>query len=194
MGRGLDFGRTSKETWVVHTMIPIEKIICGGQSGADIAGAKFALKNHIPFEINICKDFKPVGRKDIPGDLKELGKVKIVTQKTSIEGLVERTKYNVLSADITIILLDRPITSTKGSKLTMDYCIMNNKPLLCVLLLHVGAGVAVQFYNGYLFWEAISTLVKVGEYTGGKFTINIAGPRYLDEGKGVTALEKLFIV
>lgn len=170
-------------------MMPIEKLICGGQSGADIAGAKFALKNHIPFEINVCKDFKPIGRKDVPNDLKEFGKVNIVTHIAGIEGLVKRTLYNVLNADLTIILLDRRITSTKGSKLTMDYCITHKKPLFLYDICIAGMGATISIINGYLFWELVR-----GLYYGDSLTVNIAGPRYLDEGKGVTALEKLFIV
>jgi len=168
-------------------MIPIEKVIGGGQSGGDIAGAKFGVKNSIPVDINICKDFIPIGRKGFPdGIVSRISNVNVVTQKTGVAGLIERTEYNVKNSDFTIILLNRDIYKTKGSKLTVDYCQRHSKAYFLYDICVVGMTM-LKFYNSHCFWKVIELTRQMGT----KLTVNIAGPRDLDESRGVRALEKM---
>ena len=193
-------------------MIPIEKMICGGQSGGDLTGAKYAKKYDITLDINVCKDFKPIGRTAIPKDLKIHSDYHVVTQKTGIPGLKERTEFNVTHSDITVILLDTALASTRGSQLTADLCNKYKKPWF-ELYIKGQEGRVYGYAPGggrgpymgpegckapcvmHNEWYLIGRLqvffdcVKSGLYNG--FIINIAGTRKLDEQLGIEALELL---
>jgi len=100
------------------------KIISGGQSGADLGGIDYAIKYGIDCEINIFKNFKPI--KDI---LPDKVKLNFICDKSDyVKNLRCRTEYNVLQSDLTIILISRKLTHTKGSLLTYSICKKYKKP------------------------------------------------------------------
>lgn len=197
-------------------MIPIEKVICGGQSGGDLAGAYFAKKYGIPLDINICAGFKPIGRTAIPPELTleerwvHGGRCRIndVTTKTGTAGLLFRNEFNVRGSDFTVILLDTAITLTKGSYRTSQFC---NRHGRAYFELYVkGAEHHARLYKGgdysprgclaaavlYNEWYLLNSLTKFVDLVQSKlktgFIVNIAGTRKLDEQLGIEALELLF--
>jgi hypothetical protein len=98
----------------------IEKIISGGQTGADIAGLKFVRDNGIPTGGSAPKDFMTeAGSKPELRDLYNL---------RELNGSYEdRTIQNVMDADGTVIFAEK---MTDGSRLTLDTCIKEKKPHL----------------------------------------------------------------
>jgi hypothetical protein len=98
----------------------LQKIISGGQTGADIAGLKFAR------EIGIV-----TGGSAPRGYFTELGSL---PELRTIYGLIEirgnyddRTIQNVKDADGTVIFAEK---MSDGSVLTIQMCINENKPFL----------------------------------------------------------------
>ena len=98
----------------------IEKIISGGQTGADIAGLKFAKDIGIP-----TGGSAPTGFMTEAGSRPELRDLyNLMELKGSYE---DRTLQNVMDADGTIIFAEK---MTDGSQLTLDTCIKEKKPHL----------------------------------------------------------------
>jgi hypothetical protein len=98
----------------------LHKIISGGQTGADIAGLKFAKQIGIPTGGNAPRDF-----------FTELGKM---PELKTLYGLIalqgnydDRTIQNVKDADGTVIFAEK---MSDGSVLTIQICINENKPFL----------------------------------------------------------------
>lgn len=164
------------------------KIISGGQSGADLAGNRFAKKHGFETEINAEYNYKPL-YEDIPKDIK----INIVTSKTgSSGGWVERRKYNVVHSDLTLILLNKPIAQTKGSKGTATDC---QKYLRNYIYMDIYKRTGI--YQCY-------TIKNHGVITGVSYlrqmiddlspeVINIAGQRDLNEKDAIRFLEEVFI-
>src|ERR1035437_3168023 len=98
----------------------IEKIISGGQTGADIAGLKFARDNGIPTGGSAPKGFMTeAGSNPELRDLYNLGELN--------GNYMDRTIQNVMDADGTVIFAEK---MTDGSRLTLDICIKEKKPYL----------------------------------------------------------------
>lgn len=101
----------------------IEKIISGGQTGADIAGLRWARKNGVPTGGYIPKGFRT-----------ESG---YKTEYATKYGLIEtdsydyrkRTTLNLLESDGTLIFGD---IRSSGSAKTIRQCGLNNKPYFVV--------------------------------------------------------------
>lgn len=142
-------------------------IITGGQSGADLGGNRFAEKHGIQNCINTHIGFKPVYG-EIPYGIK----VNIVSQKRGREGLNERTRYNVMQSDATLILVSGDVIHSPGSNLTFTTCQLYRKPRK-ILNYQKESGEVAAFLKA----EHVRIL-------------NIAGQRDLDEDLVIAYLER----
>lgn len=99
----------------------VDKIISGGQSGADRAGLDFAIEKGIP-----CGGFCPKGRiaEDGPID------ARYPLEETSSKDYLVRTKKNVETSDGTVIFTLGPLG--RGSKRTLQFCHQLSKPTLWI--------------------------------------------------------------
>jgi hypothetical protein len=98
-------------------MLKIEKIISGGQTGADRAALDFAMSQNIPHG-----GWVPKGRKTEDGTLPERYRLReMPTPEYS-----KRTEKNVLDSDGTVIVSHGFLTG--GSALTREFAIQHQKP------------------------------------------------------------------
>jgi hypothetical protein len=95
----------------------IQKIISGGQTGADRAALDFAIKHNLPYG-----GWVPKGRKTEDGTLPE----KYHLQEMPTGQYSKRTEKNVLDSDGTLILSHGLLTG--GSALTTSFAELNRKP------------------------------------------------------------------
>ena len=96
----------------------IKKIISGGQSGADLAGLKAAIKLGIETGGFIPKNYRTENGSDYT-----LKKYNLIETKSP--NYPPRTKLNISQSDGTMIFGD----ITGGSKLTLQLCHMFRKPV-----------------------------------------------------------------
>ena len=109
----------------------IEKIISGGQSGADLLAIDWALKNDIECEINVEKAYKPLNNGIIPKGVP----INVVSDKRGFSGgWIERRRYNIVESDFTLIFVRRNIYETRGSLGTMMDCRKLVKPHIYIKL------------------------------------------------------------
>ena len=132
----------------------VEKLISGGQTGADRAALDFAIENGFEYG-----GFVPRGRLAEDGPLSS--KYVHLTEAISADGS-ERTRLNVLSSDGTILITHGPPAG--GSKLTEQYAHSLSKPLLHIDLSNEDIGEAADKAREWLDLMDCQTL-------------NIAGPR-----------------
>ena len=97
----------------------LTKIVSGAQTGADIAGLKFAHSIGIPTGGWVPKGFYNEEGK-IPQILRDTFNLKEIEG-----GTVERTIQNVRHSDGTVVFAER---MSDGSALTIDACRKSNKP------------------------------------------------------------------
>jgi hypothetical protein len=130
----------------------LQKIISGGQTGADRAALDAAQANHFP-----CGGFCPQNRRAEDGPIDQSYPL------TEIEGgYAERTEQNVIHSDGTVIFY---VTSaTGGSRLTNEWCIQHQKPLLKIDISNIPAHKASSLISKFVDTHKIELL-------------NIAGPR-----------------
>jgi hypothetical protein len=95
----------------------IQKIISGGQTGADRAALDFAIKRNLPYG-----GWVPKGRKTEDGTLSE----KYHLQEMPTGQYSKRTEKNVLDSDGTLILSHGLLTG--GSALTTSFAEKHRKP------------------------------------------------------------------
>ena len=95
----------------------IQKIISGGQTGADRAALDFAIKRDIPYG-----GWVPKGRKTEDGTLPE----KYLLQEMPTGQYSKRTEKNVLDSDGTLIVSHGLLTG--GSALTTGFAEHHGKP------------------------------------------------------------------
>jgi len=95
----------------------IEKIISGGQTGADRAALDFAIKHGIPHG-----GWVPKGRKAEDGTLDQ----KYHLQEMPTGQYSKRTEKNILDSDGTVIVSHGPLTG--GSALTRELAKQHRKP------------------------------------------------------------------
>lgn len=168
------------------------KIVTGGQSGGDRVGNLYAKKHGIITEINAFEGFYPV-KGVMPKDIK----VNYVCNKKSYaENLKCRTKYNVVNSDFTIILLNKHIDKTRGSKLTFKECILNNKNVVMfniytrfseAYLYGLFETIPIHYSDASVVLSEIKTILKT------RNVINVAGQRDLNEEDGVKFLESILL-
>ncbi len=134
-------------------MVKIDKIISGGQTGADRAALDFAIANGMPYG-----GWLPKGRKTEDGTLDP--KYNLMEMPTA--DYPKRTERNVLDADGTVIVSHGLLTG--GSALTREFAKKHKKHWLHVDLKELTTKEAAdQLYN----WLT-NHQIKV---------LNVAGPR-----------------
>lgn len=164
------------------------KFISGGQSGADLAGNRFAKKHGFETEINAEHNYKPL-YEEVPKDIK----INIVSSKIgSSGGWVERRKYNVVHSDLTLILLDKPISKTKGSKGTATDCQRYLKNYAYVDIYKKTGVYQCYTIESHGVIAGVSCLRLIMDDLNPE-VINIAGQRDLDEKDAIRFLEDVFI-
>jgi len=100
----------------------IQKIISGGQTGADIAGVDAAMALNIPYG-----GWLPKGRKAENGIVPEkYTQFQVMTKG----GYPKRTEQNVIDSDGTVIFTYGKLAA--GSSLTKKFAVNNNRPWLHV--------------------------------------------------------------
>lgn len=168
----------------------MKQIISGGQSGADRAAIDFAKKHKIPCKINIFKGFYPIS-----GDLPDDVEIEYVCDTGNYsQNLRERTKYNVQNSDFTLILLNKNILFTKGSKLTYNECLKLKKDVLYIdINTYIGSFHDKTWSSGNT--RVVRSIESAKEIIKSKNiqVLNIAGQRELDEIKAIAFLEKLLL-
>lgn len=114
---------------------PLERIISGGQTGADTAGLDWAIRNGMPHG-----GWCPKGRKSESGRIDQ----KYLLVETPTANYLQRTELNVVDADATIIftLAD---SLTGGSLKTQEFALKHRKHLL-----HFRPGVHPKFIRSFL--------------------------------------------
>lgn len=132
----------------------VEKLVSGGQTGADRAALDFAIENGFEYG-----GFVPRGRVAEDGPLPS--KYVHLTEATAADGS-ERTRLNVLSSDCTILITHGPPAG--GSKQTEEYAHLLGKPLLHIDLSKEAIGESADQACNWLDLMDCQTL-------------NIAGPR-----------------
>lgn len=101
-----------------------EKIISGGQTGADIGGLVGARRAGIPTGGTAPRDFK-TEKGPKPEELKAFGLVMHPSAHYR-----DRTKENVIASDATLIFCENP--DTPGTQLTLALCKEHNRPHLLI--------------------------------------------------------------
>ena len=97
----------------------IEKIISGGQSGADLLAIAWANKNNIKCELNVERQYIPLNNGIVPKDVP----IHVVSDKRGYSGgWIERRRYNIEHSDLTLIFVKKSIYETSGSLGTMVDC------------------------------------------------------------------------
>jgi len=145
----------------------IQKIISGGQTGADRAALDFAIANHIAHG-----GWIPRGRRTEDGALpSSYGLTETVSSHYAV-----RTEQNILAADGTLIVSFGPLSN--GSLLTKRLAQRHGKPCLCVDCDHEPLEWAAELIRSWLKDNAIGVL-------------NVAGPRASKEPRIYDAVLQL---
>jgi hypothetical protein len=133
----------------------IEKIVSGGQTGADRAALDWAISRSIPHG-----GWCPKGRLAEDGTIPACYNLREMTTKA----YEERTEQNVIDSDGTVIFTVEP-TLKSGSKKTAEFAVKHNKPLLH---LHTSELQPAEKLSAFIAEYQIKTL-------------NVAGPRASEE-------------
>ena len=131
----------------------IQKIISGGQTGADRAALDFAIKHGIPYG-----GWVPKGRKTEDGTLPE----KYHLQEMPTGSYIKRTEQNVLDSDGTLIVSHSLLTG--GSALTTSFAELHRKPWIHIDLEMTPYSEAARMIQEWVGRNGIKTM-------------NVAGPR-----------------
>jgi len=132
-------------------MLKINKIISGGQTGADRAALDFAIESNIPHG-----GWIPNGRKAEDGMIPD----KYHLQEMKTADYPKRTEQNVIDSDGTLIVSHGKLTG--GSLLTKKFAEKNNKPYL-----HIDMNVTQPVARLILSWIELYN-IKI---------LNVAGTR-----------------
>jgi hypothetical protein len=136
---------------------PVEKIVSGGQTGADRAALDFALAHGIPHG-----GWCPSGRRAEDGPLENC----YALRETPDEEYSQRTEWNVRDSDGTVVFSVAPALSG-GSKLTAELAQRLGKPCL-----HVSESV-----HGAAGAQRLQEFVQRHHIR----VLNVAGPRASNE-------------
>ncbi|MFP4477211.1 MAG: putative molybdenum carrier protein [Desulfatibacillaceae bacterium] len=145
----------------------IEKIISGGQTGADRAALDTALKYGIPHG-----GWIPRGRIAEDGRLPD----KYRLQELGTESYAARTERNVLDSDGTLIVSHGELTG--GSLLTRTYAVEHDRPFLHVDLSRHEMFSAARDIHAWVLKNEVAVL-------------NVAGPRASGDARIYTAVVDL---
>ncbi len=164
------------------------KIITGGQSGADLAGNRFAKKHGFNTEINAEQNYKPL-YDDVPEDIK----INVVSLKDGPSGgWIERRRYNVTHSDFTLILLNKAISKTKGSRGTVTDCQKFIKNYAYIDIYKKRGICQCYSIRDHRVVIGASSLRQIMEDLNPS-VINIAGQRDLNEKDAIRFLEEIFL-
>lgn len=147
----------------------IQKIISGGQTGADRAALDAAILLNIPHG-----GWLPKGRKTEEGPLSQ----KYALREIHSGRYRDRTEKNILSADVTLIFSFGSLLG--GSALTEALAIRHDRPCLHIDLEHVEIHQAANIVETWL----IKRKAKI---------INIAGPRASSEPRIYAAVHAILM-
>jgi Circularly permutated YpsA SLOG family len=145
----------------------LEKIISGGQTGADRAALDWAIARSIPHG-GAC----PKGRRAEDGAIPE----KYVLTELRAVSYPARTERNVMDADGTLIATVRA-KLTGGSKITLSFARAHEKPCLHV---HEGEEDAAHKVAAFVREHGIRTLNVAGPRESTEPTIGLFVHRLLD--------------
>jgi len=149
----------------------VKKIVSGGQTGADLAAIDWAIANNVPYEIRTFVGFKPVNDRSF--DYRHIHW--LPAHSSYVKSLRARTLYNILNSDCTFIFLDRPIASTRGTRLTRSLCEKHSRPFQIV-----------PIPASRTLLSHVSLILKDFDRFD---VINCAGPRSIDEESVRKALD-----
>lgn len=127
----------------------LEKIVSGGQTGADRAALDWAIARGIPHG-----GWCPKGRLPEDGTIPSIYQLQEMTSKDYLR----RTEQNVVDSDGTVILTIKPLLSG-GSKRTVDFALEHKKPLLH---LHANETDAAELFAAFVKRHNIKTLNVAG--------------------------------
>jgi len=102
----------------------IEKIVSGGQTGADRAALDWAIAHGLEHG-----GWCPKGRRSEDGPIDP----RYMLQETPSSGYPQRTEWNVRDSDGTVVFTVNPVL-TGGSKTTLDFAMKLKKPCFHVCL------------------------------------------------------------
>lgn len=153
-----------------NPMFKIEKIISGGQTGADRAALDFAIGHNIPYG-----GWLPKGRKTEDGALD----LKYHLREMPTSDYSKRTEQNVLDSDGTVIVSHGLLTG--GSALTREFAGKHMKPCLHLDLAGTMIKDAADSLNGWINNHGIKVLNVAGPRARKDQTIYEATLRLLEE-------------
>lgn len=134
----------------------IDKIVSGGQTGADRAALDFAIRHNMPHG-----GWVPKGRRAEDGPLPR----HYLLDEMPTTGYPERTKRNVIESDGTVIISYGRLIG--GSGLTRKYAIEHGRPWLHLDMAHLSEEDAATTLKAWLGEHDVRVL-------------NVAGPRASD--------------
>ena len=138
----------------------VDKIISGGQTGADRAALDWAIKHQIPHG-----GWCPKGRLADENDPID---EKYRLTETPLPDYTQRTEWNVRDSDGTVIFSIEPYL-TGGTQKTQDFCIQRHKPHL-------------HIYKQMIDINKSSILLEF-LYKHQIHILNVAGPRTSEESE-----------
>jgi len=151
-------------------MFKIEKIISGGQTGADRAALDFAIDHDMPYGGSV-----PKGRRTEDGRLP----VKYHLQEMPTENYSKRTLQNVLDSEGTVIVSHGFLTG--GSALTREFAIQHKKHWIHIDLKELPRQEAAESLSSWLQENEIKVLNIAGPKAGKDPNIYEATLRLLEE-------------
>jgi hypothetical protein len=146
----------------------IEKIVSGGQTGADRAALDWAIAREIPYG-----GWCPKGRRAEDGMVPARYKLR----ETTTANYLQRTEQNVVDSDGTVALSMRPVL-TGGSKRTAAFAAKHLRPLLH---LHAGLEDAAMELERFVRTHRIKILNCAGPRASGEPGIAEFVMRVLEE-------------
>ena len=150
----------------MQNLVPIEKIVSGGQTGVDRAALDAALELGIP-----CGGWCPKNRCAEDGQISR----KYPLRETPTETYAQRTEWNALTSDGTLILTRGSLTG--GTAYTVEIAQLAEKPLL---LLQLSPDVEKTLFTEWIFKHDIKIL-------------NIAGARE-SQARGIYEAAKAYLL
>lgn len=138
-----------------NSMMQLQKIISGGQTGADRAALDFAMRHNIPHG-----GWLPKGRKTEDGTLP----LKYHLQEMPTGEYSKRTEQNVFDADGTLIVSHGILTG--GSALTREFAKKHERPWLHIDLQKWTLKEAAGMINLWLKENGIRVLNVAGPKAG----------------------------
>jgi len=136
---------------------PLQKIVSGGQTGADLAALDAAMECAFPYG-----GWIPKGRKNEDGDSNGIPSRYQHLREMASSDYEDRTEQNVVDSDGTAILFHEDLTG--GTLKTAEFAAQHSKPILSINLDQHSEQCALEKLRDFVNSKEIATL-------------NVAGPR-----------------